>query len=226
MRCCGSSMSPAPLGPHGHDDVAILFTANAGAAPAPLAKAASGGELSRVRLALEVVLAAGAGGRTFVFDEVDAGVGGAVALEIGRRLARLAEHAAGHRGHPPRPGGSIRRPALRGGQGDGRPGDHQRNRGRRGARRLDELARMMAGMESSANAPRPRRRTAAGGGPLRRTPSATSGLARGATAGGWAGLGRFPHFRPPARGFVMPALSRYLCSARSVGLRGSRRSPG
>ena len=54
---------------------------------------ASGGELSRVRLALEVVLAADSTGRTFVFDEVDAGVGGAVALEIGRRLARLAEHA-------------------------------------------------------------------------------------------------------------------------------------
>ena len=53
----------------------------------------SGGELSRVRLALEVVLAADSTGRTFVFDEVDAGVGGAVALEIGRRLARLAEHA-------------------------------------------------------------------------------------------------------------------------------------
>ncbi len=62
-------------------------------APAPLAKVASGGELSRVRLALEVVLAADGLGHTFVFDEVDAGVGGSVALEIGRRLARLAEHA-------------------------------------------------------------------------------------------------------------------------------------
>ncbi|TBT84711.1 DNA repair protein RecN [Propioniciclava sinopodophylli] len=81
------------LGPHGADAVALLFSANPGSAPAPLAKVASGGELSRVRLALEVVLAAGADGRTFVFDEVDAGVGGAVALEIGRRLARLAEHA-------------------------------------------------------------------------------------------------------------------------------------
>lgn len=46
-----------------------------------------------MRLALEVVLAAGNEGHTFVFDEVDAGVGGAVALEIGRRLARLAQHA-------------------------------------------------------------------------------------------------------------------------------------
>ncbi len=81
------------LGPHGADRIALLFAANPGTPPAPLAKVASGGELSRVRLALEVVLAEGADGRTFVFDEVDAGVGGAVALEIGRRLARLARHA-------------------------------------------------------------------------------------------------------------------------------------
>lgn len=81
------------LGPHGADLVTLLFSANPGSQPAPLAKVASGGELSRVRLALEVVLAAGNDGHTFVFDEVDAGVGGGVALEIGRRLARLAEHA-------------------------------------------------------------------------------------------------------------------------------------
>lgn len=83
----------AELGPHGGDQVVLVFSANPGSAPAPLAKVASGGELSRVRLALEVVLAHDADGHTFVFDEVDAGVGGAVALEIGRRLARLAEHA-------------------------------------------------------------------------------------------------------------------------------------
>jgi DNA repair protein RecN (Recombination protein N) len=56
----------------------------------PLAKSASGGELSRVMLALEVVLAASAAGTTMVFDEVDAGVGGRAAVQIGRRLARLA----------------------------------------------------------------------------------------------------------------------------------------
>ena len=85
-------------GPHGADQIALLFTANPGSAPGPLARMASGGELSRVRLALEVVLARqradqGDTRRTFVFDEVDAGVGGAVALEIGRRLARLADQA-------------------------------------------------------------------------------------------------------------------------------------
>jgi len=81
------------LGLHGGDLVTVLFSANPGSEPAPLAKVASGGELSRVRLALEVVLASATRGQTFVFDEVDAGVGGAVALEIGRRLATLAEHS-------------------------------------------------------------------------------------------------------------------------------------
>lgn len=82
-------VSDASLGPHGADKVELLFSANPGSEPAPLAKVASGGELSRVRLALEVVLA-DAEGHTFIFDEVDAGVGGAVGLEIGRRLQRLA----------------------------------------------------------------------------------------------------------------------------------------
>ncbi len=84
-------LTPSELGPNGADQVSLLFSANPGSAPGPLGKVASGGELSRVRLALEVVLATEASGETFVFDEVDAGVGGAVALEIGRRLARLAE---------------------------------------------------------------------------------------------------------------------------------------
>lgn len=83
-------LEPAPMGPRGTDAVTIMLAANSGARPAPLAKAASGGELSRVRLALEVVLADAQEAQTFVFDEVDAGVGGRVGVEIGRRLARLA----------------------------------------------------------------------------------------------------------------------------------------
>ncbi|MFV0427938.1 MAG: DNA repair protein RecN [Arachnia sp.] len=83
-------ITPAPPGPHGHDRIELMFTANPGAGWAPLGKVASGGELSRVRLALEVILASTTEGQTFVFDEVDAGVGGAVGLEIGRRLQRLA----------------------------------------------------------------------------------------------------------------------------------------
>lgn len=84
-------VSDAGHGPHGADRIELLFSANPGSEPAPLGKVASGGELSRIRLALEVVLAGeDTVGHTFVFDEVDAGVGGAVGMEIGRRLSRLA----------------------------------------------------------------------------------------------------------------------------------------
>lgn len=78
------------LAAHGADDVQFLLAPHPGAEPRPVAKTASGGELSRVMLALEVVLAGADPVPTFVFDEVDAGVGGAAAIEIGRRLARLA----------------------------------------------------------------------------------------------------------------------------------------
>lgn len=77
----------------GKDQVALLLTPHNGADPRPLGKGASGGELSRVMLALEVVIAGSDPVPTFIFDEVDAGVGGAAAIEIGRRLARLAETA-------------------------------------------------------------------------------------------------------------------------------------
>ncbi|AQA05177.1 DNA repair protein RecN [Mycobacterium sp. MS1601] len=77
-------------GSHGVDLVEFGFTAHRGGNVLPLGKSASGGELSRVMLALEVVLAASAEGTTMVFDEVDAGVGGRAAVQIGRRLARLA----------------------------------------------------------------------------------------------------------------------------------------
>jgi DNA repair protein RecN (Recombination protein N) len=77
----------------GLDDVELLLAANRGADPRPLGKGASGGELSRVMLAVEVALAATNPVPTFVFDEVDAGVGGKAAVEVGRRLAMLARHA-------------------------------------------------------------------------------------------------------------------------------------
>lgn len=75
---------------HGVDDVEFLLAANSGADARPLHKGASGGELSRVMLALEVSLAETGSVPTFVFDEVDAGVGGKAAIEVGRRLAALA----------------------------------------------------------------------------------------------------------------------------------------
>lgn len=86
-------VTEAEPGPDGADDVAFLLSPHPGATPAPIGKAASGGELSRIMLALEVVLADTDTVGTFVFDEVDAGVGGAAATAIGRRLARLAQHA-------------------------------------------------------------------------------------------------------------------------------------
>jgi DNA repair protein RecN (Recombination protein N) len=80
-------------GPHGADEVEIRLSAHAGAPALPLHKGASGGELSRIMLAIEVVFAGADPVPTFVFDEVDAGVGGKAAVEIGRRLARLARQA-------------------------------------------------------------------------------------------------------------------------------------
>ena len=81
------------FGPTGVDDVELLLAANTGSEPRPLTRGASGGELSRVMLAIEVSLADTRPVPTFVFDEVDAGVGGKAAVEIGRRLAALARRS-------------------------------------------------------------------------------------------------------------------------------------
>ncbi|NIJ04778.1 DNA repair protein RecN [Frigoribacterium faeni] len=81
------------LGTTGADVVSLLLRPHPGSEPRPLGKGASGGELSRVMLALEVVMAGSSDVPTFVFDEVDAGVGGSAAIEIGRRLAALSERA-------------------------------------------------------------------------------------------------------------------------------------
>ena len=78
---------------YGVDQVSIQLAAYPGAEPRPIGKGASGGELSRIMLAIEVVLARTEQALTFIFDEVDAGVGGAAAIEVGRRLAQLAKVA-------------------------------------------------------------------------------------------------------------------------------------
>ncbi|MGW8951397.1 DNA repair protein RecN [Streptomyces sp. NPDC055709] len=77
----------------GADEVELLLAPHPGAQPRPIAKGASGGELSRVMLAVEVVFAGTDPVPTYLFDEVDAGVGGKAAVEIGRRLAKLAKTA-------------------------------------------------------------------------------------------------------------------------------------
>ena len=77
----------------GIDEISILFSAHAGGTPLPLNKVASGGELSRVMLALEIVIAEAEPVGTYIFDEVDAGVGGKAAVGVGRRLAKLSKFA-------------------------------------------------------------------------------------------------------------------------------------
>ncbi|GAA3369623.1 DNA repair protein RecN [Streptomyces sannanensis] len=84
---------PVAYGPMGADEVELLLAPHPGAPPRPIAKGASGGELSRVMLAVEVVFAGSDPVPTYLFDEVDAGVGGKAAVEVGRRLARLAKSA-------------------------------------------------------------------------------------------------------------------------------------
>jgi DNA repair protein RecN (Recombination protein N) len=78
------------VGPEGADEVELRLVPHPGAPAQPLQRGASGGELSRVMLAIEVVFAGDGGPPTLVFDEVDAGIGGQAAVEVGRRLARLA----------------------------------------------------------------------------------------------------------------------------------------
>jgi DNA repair protein RecN (Recombination protein N) len=78
-------------GPNGIDQVRFLIATNPGQEPGPLARVASGGELSRLMLAMKVVLSAGSAVPTLVFDEVDSGIGGATAAAVGDRLARVAE---------------------------------------------------------------------------------------------------------------------------------------
>ena len=84
---------PDAPGPHGMDRIEFWVQTNPGTRPGPLMKVASGGELARFLLALKVVLADRGSAPTLVFDEVDAGVGGAVADAVGVRLARLARRA-------------------------------------------------------------------------------------------------------------------------------------
>ena len=91
FRTAVDPLEQGQWGPSGMDRVEFLISTNPGAPFAPLIKIASGGELSRFILALKVALAERGGAATMVFDEIDRGVGGAVASAIGERLARLAD---------------------------------------------------------------------------------------------------------------------------------------
>lgn len=135
----------------GADEVELRLAPNDALEPQPLASNASGGELSRVMLALEVILSAQRSGATLVFDEVDAGVGGRAAVEIGRRLAKLAlnnqvivvthlPQVAAYADNHLHVAKNV--------------GDETVTSGVRelaGEDRVDELARMLAGMDDSAS---------------------------------------------------------------------------
>ncbi|GAA3852831.1 DNA repair protein RecN [Saccharothrix violaceirubra] len=136
-------------GASGVDEVELRLIAHPGAPALPVHKGASGGELSRVMLALEVVLSHSDPVPTLVFDEVDAGVGGRAAVEVGRRLARLARsHQVIVVTHLPQVAAFADRHLVVDKTADG-------VLTRSGVRRLDEpqrvveLARMLAGMDST-----------------------------------------------------------------------------
>ena len=93
FRTVVAPLAEQQWGPHGMDRVEFEISTNPGAPFGPLIKIASGGELSRFILALKVALAEQGGASTMIFDEIDRGVGGAVASAIGERLSRLAEGA-------------------------------------------------------------------------------------------------------------------------------------
>ena len=137
-------------GADGVDEVELRLVAHPGATPQPLHKGASGGELSRVMLALEVALAGADPVPTMVFDEVDAGVGGRAAVEIGRRLARLAaRHQVVVVTHLPQVAAYADRHLLvdkaRAGDGPARSRVRTLDEGER----VGELARMLAGLDET-----------------------------------------------------------------------------
>lgn len=149
----GDGPALARAGVDGVDVVEFSLRAHADAVPLPIARSASGGELSRVMLALEVVLAAPEGGSIMVFDEVDAGVGGGAAVEIGRRLARLAlKHQVIVVTHLPQVAAFADNHVVIGKNVSGKrsPGGHTSTvRTLSRGERIGELARMLAGLGDS-----------------------------------------------------------------------------
>jgi DNA repair protein RecN (Recombination protein N) len=137
-------------GTDGVDDVELRLVAHSGAPALPVHKGASGGELSRVMLALEVVLAHADPVPTLVFDEVDAGVGGRAAVEVGRRLSRLARsHQVVVVTHLPQVAAYADRHLVVDKVADGRGLTRSGVRLLSDAERVVELARMLAGLEET-----------------------------------------------------------------------------
>lgn len=140
-----SPLDEAGWGAAGADSVRFLISTNPGQTPGPLAKVASGGELSRLMLALKVVLAGGSPVPTLVFDEVDSGIGGATAAAVGERLARVAENVqvllVTHSPQVAARGGAHLRVSKSAGTGRA----ETRVEPLHGNARREEIARMLAG---------------------------------------------------------------------------------
>jgi DNA repair protein RecN (Recombination protein N) len=140
------SVSSAEPGASGMDKVEFLVAGHAGVAPRPLAKIASGGELSRIALAISVIAASATPVSTLIFDEVDAGIGGAVADIVGRLLKRLGQmrqvlavtHLPQVAAH-----GDQHFVVSKSAGNDGTPVSRMSQLGR--TERIDELARMLGG---------------------------------------------------------------------------------
>ncbi len=148
------SEDTARVSPDGYDQIAFHVQTNPGTRAGPLLKVASGGELSRFLLALKVVLAERGSAPVLIFDEIDTGVGGAVADAMGRRLARLAEKvqvlAVTHAPQVAARAGThmlIEKQAIE-------AGTHMRTQVRElnQTERGEEIARMLAGAEVSEEA--------------------------------------------------------------------------
>jgi DNA repair protein RecN (Recombination protein N) len=137
---------------HGCDEISMFIQGHKDAPLVPLAKGASGGEMSRVMLALEVVIASTHPIGTYVFDEVDAGVGGKAAIEVGRRLHQLAQHAQVIVvTHLPQVAAWADSHFVVTKNNDGTVSQSD-VRQVSGEERIEEVARMLAGLENSASA--------------------------------------------------------------------------
>ena len=150
--CDYTAPKESDFAPHGCDEVAMFIQGHRDAPLVSLAKGASGGEMSRVMLALEVVIATTHPIGTYVFDEVDAGVGGKAAIEVGRRLHQLAQHAQVIVvTHLPQVAAWADSHFVVTKNNDGTVSQSD-VRQVMGEERIEEVARMLAGLENSASA--------------------------------------------------------------------------
>jgi DNA repair protein RecN (Recombination protein N) len=150
--CDFSAPKESDFTSHGCDEISMFIQGHKDAPLVPLVKGASGGEMSRVMLALEVVIASTHPIGTYVFDEVDAGVGGKAAIEVGRRLHQLSQHAQVIVvTHLPQVAAWADSHFVVTKNNDGTVSQSD-VRQVSGEERIEEVARMLAGLENSASA--------------------------------------------------------------------------